>query len=121
MRVEVTIDKTRPLPAGAIEALTGELGKRVNRQFPDAVVQVRYAGANGLSVLGGAKTDRSDRGNPSGNLGKARTSGSAQNNTAMLFLPGSLSGFFVSGALPIHRLPLLWNKIRLSAVVNAKE
>ena len=39
MRVEVTIDKTRPLPAGAIEALTGELGKRVNRQFPDAVVQ----------------------------------------------------------------------------------
>lgn len=55
MRVEVTIDKTRPLPAGAIEALTGELGKRVNRQFPDAVVQVRYAGANGLSVLGGAK------------------------------------------------------------------
>lgn len=70
MRVEVTIDKTRPLPAGAIEALTGELGKRVNRQFPDAVVQVRYAGANGLSVLGGAKTDRSDRGNPSGNPGK---------------------------------------------------
>ncbi|HGM4961703.1 TPA: DNA damage-inducible protein I, partial [Serratia liquefaciens] len=24
MRVEVTIDKTKPLPAGAIEALTGE-------------------------------------------------------------------------------------------------
>lgn len=58
MRVEVTLDKTRPLPSGAIEALTGELGKRVNRQFPDAVVHVRYAGANGLSVLGGAKTDR---------------------------------------------------------------
>jgi DNA-damage-inducible protein I len=47
MRVEVTIDKTKPLPAGAIEALTGELGKRVNRQFPDAVVQVRYASSNG--------------------------------------------------------------------------
>lgn len=58
MRVEVTIDKTRPLPSGAIEALTGELGKRVNRQFPDAVVHVRYAGANGLSVQGGAKIDR---------------------------------------------------------------
>lgn len=55
MRVEVTIDKTRPLPAGAVEALSSELGKRVNRHFPDAVVQVRYAGANGLSVLGGAK------------------------------------------------------------------
>jgi DNA-damage-inducible protein I len=58
MRVEVTIDKTKPLPAGAIEALTGELGKRVNPQFPDAVVQVRYAGSNGLSVLGGLKTDK---------------------------------------------------------------
>jgi len=58
MRVEVTIDKTRPLPSGAIEALTGELGKRVKRQFPNAVVQVRYAGSNGLSVLGGLKTDK---------------------------------------------------------------
>lgn len=121
MRVEVTIDKTRPLPAGAIEALTGELGKRVNRQFPDAVVQVRYAGANGLSVLGGAKTDRSDRGNPSGNLGKRGRVVQRRITLQCCFCRGSLSGFFVSGALPIHRLPLLWNKIRLSAVVNAKE
>ncbi|CAI0816530.1 DNA damage-inducible protein I [Serratia proteamaculans] len=58
MRVEVTIDKTKPLPSGAIEALTGELSKRVNRQFPDTQVQVRYAGSNGLSVLGGLKTDK---------------------------------------------------------------
>ncbi|CAI0725992.1 DNA-damage-inducible protein I [Serratia quinivorans] len=58
MRVEVTIDKTKPLPSGAIEALTSELSKRVNRQFPDTVVQVRYAGSNGLSVLGGLKTDK---------------------------------------------------------------
>lgn len=57
MRVEVTIDKTKPLPSGAIEALTIELSKRVNRQFPDAVIQVRYASANGLSVLRG-ETDR---------------------------------------------------------------
>lgn len=58
MRVEVTIDKTKPLPPGAIEALSSEFSKRVNRQFPDTTVQVRYAGANGLSVLGGAKTDK---------------------------------------------------------------
>ena len=58
MRVEVTIDKTKPLPPGAIEALTGEFSKRVNHQFPDTTVQIRYAGANGLSVLGGAKTDK---------------------------------------------------------------
>ncbi|WP_114195584.1 DNA damage-inducible protein I [Edaphovirga cremea] len=60
MRVEVTIDKTKPLPVGAIEALTGELNKRITKQFPDipVQVQVRYAGANNLSVLGGAKTDK---------------------------------------------------------------
>ncbi|PLR41429.1 DNA damage-inducible protein I [Chimaeribacter californicus] len=58
MRVELTVDKTKPLPAGALEALSGELSKRLNQQFTDVAVQVRYAGANHLSVLGGAKTDR---------------------------------------------------------------
>ena len=110
MRVEVTIDKTRPLPAGAIEALTGELGKRVNRQFPDAVVQVRYAGANGLSVLGGAKTDRDLIEEILQETGKARTSGSAQNNTAMLFLPGSLSGFLFLAPCPFIAYPYFGTK-----------
>ncbi|WP_227731067.1 DNA damage-inducible protein I [Yersinia proxima] len=60
MRVEVSIDKKNQLPAGAIEALTNELSKRLNTKFPDitTAVQVRYAGANNLSVLGGAKTDK---------------------------------------------------------------
>ena len=60
MRVEVTIDKTKPLPVGALDALSGELSKRINKQFSDREnkIQVRYAGANSLSVLGGAKTDR---------------------------------------------------------------
>ncbi|UIN02007.1 DNA damage-inducible protein I [Yersinia ruckeri] len=58
MRVEVSIDKKNQLPAGAIEALTGELSKRLNTQFLDTIVTVRYAGANNLSVLGGAKTDK---------------------------------------------------------------
>ncbi|MEX5715442.1 DinI-like family protein [Serratia ureilytica] len=57
MRVEVTIDKTRPLPSGAIEALTGELGKRVNRQFPDAVVRPLCRRQRALRA-GGAKIDR---------------------------------------------------------------
>ena len=35
MRVEVTIDKTKPLPAGALDALSGELSKRINKQFSD--------------------------------------------------------------------------------------
>ncbi|WP_145574723.1 DNA damage-inducible protein I [Yersinia mollaretii] len=60
MRVEVSIDKKNQLPAGAIEALTYELSKRLDSKFPDTrtTVQVRYAGANNLSVLGGAKTDK---------------------------------------------------------------
>jgi len=60
MRVEVTIDKTKPLPAGAIEALSGELSKRINQQFSDTdnKIQVRYAGSNHLSVMGAPKTDR---------------------------------------------------------------
>ncbi|AIN18500.1 MULTISPECIES: DNA damage-inducible protein I [Yersinia] len=60
MRVEVCIDKKNQLPAGAIEALTNELSKRLKTKFPDTTtaVQVRYASANNLSVLGGAKTDK---------------------------------------------------------------
>lgn len=60
MRIEVTIDKTKPLPNGAIEALSGELLKRIDREFTDNShsVHVRYASTNNLSVMGGAKTDK---------------------------------------------------------------
>jgi len=46
MRIEVTIARTTSLPAGAIDALAGELSRRL------------YAAANNLSVLGGAKEDK---------------------------------------------------------------
>lgn len=60
MRVEVTINKIKPLPPGALEALSDELSKRINQQFSDTdnKIQVRYASANNLSVLGGSKADR---------------------------------------------------------------
>jgi DNA-damage-inducible protein I len=60
MRIEVCIDKKKPLPVGALEALSGELSNRINKKFSDSnnSVQVRYAGANSLSVLGGAKIDK---------------------------------------------------------------
>ncbi|MGK9171643.1 DNA damage-inducible protein I [Yokenella regensburgei] len=60
MRIEVTIAKTSPLPPGAIDALAGELSRRLNNQFPqtDNTISVRYATANNLSVLGGAKEDK---------------------------------------------------------------
>ncbi|MCX8956391.1 DNA damage-inducible protein I [Erwinia psidii] len=55
MRIEVTVAKTTSLPAGAIDALTAELDKRINQQFPETAhsVSVRYAAANNLTVMGG--------------------------------------------------------------------
>ena len=60
MRIEVTIAKTTALPAGALDALAGELSRRINETFPDqnGNVTVRYATVNNLSVLGGAKDDK---------------------------------------------------------------
>ncbi|MEX5412935.1 DNA damage-inducible protein I [Atlantibacter hermannii] len=60
MRIEVTIAKTTVLPPGAIDALTNELTRRIEHSFPDSGnhVSVRYAAANNLSVLGGAKEDK---------------------------------------------------------------
>ncbi|EDS6649002.1 DNA damage-inducible protein I [Salmonella enterica subsp. arizonae] len=60
MRIEVTIAKTSPLPAGAIDALTGELSRRISHHFPENLdnVTVRYAAANNLSVIGASKEDK---------------------------------------------------------------
>lgn len=35
MRIEVTIARTTSLPAGAIDALAGELSRRLNDHYPD--------------------------------------------------------------------------------------
>ncbi|MDN0096159.1 MULTISPECIES: DinI-like family protein [Yersinia] len=55
MRIEVTIDKlnAKSFPAGYTNALTEELTNRLSRKFSDFDVKVRYAGADGLTVLGG--------------------------------------------------------------------
>jgi len=60
MRIEVTIARTTTLPAGALDALGGELPRRINDSFPerDGAVTVRYASSNNLSVIGGAKEDK---------------------------------------------------------------
>ena len=60
MRIEVTVAKTTLLPAGALDALAGELSRRINDSFPDrdGAVTVRYATANNLSVIGAAKDDK---------------------------------------------------------------
>ena len=60
MRIEVTVAKTTALPAGALDALAGELSRRINDQFPDSggTVSVRYTANNNLSVIGGIKEDK---------------------------------------------------------------
>lgn len=60
MRIEVTIAKTTSLPAGAVDALAGELSRRIQHAWPDisTEVKVRLASSNQLSVLGGGKEDK---------------------------------------------------------------
>ena len=60
LRVEVTIDKlnAKSFPVGYTEALTEELTNRLSRKFGEVDVKVRFAGADGLTVLGGASEDK---------------------------------------------------------------
>ncbi|MHA0960836.1 DinI-like family protein [Enterobacter cancerogenus] len=55
MKVELTIDRTKKLPNGAVPALEKELLKRLQNQFEDCSLVVRRAGSDGLSVYGGEK------------------------------------------------------------------
>ncbi|NAP58152.1 DinI-like family protein, partial [Escherichia coli] len=57
MRIEVTIAKTSPLPAGAIDALAGELSRRIQYAFPDneGHVSGRFAAGINLSVHGSSE------------------------------------------------------------------
>jgi hypothetical protein len=52
MKVEVTIDKTKKLPNGAIPALQEELLKRLSRRYDNCTIVVRQASSDGLSVTG---------------------------------------------------------------------
>ncbi|WP_097115315.1 DinI-like family protein, partial [Salmonella enterica] len=60
MRIEVTIAKTSPLPAGAIDALAGEPSPRLNHHFPEKLcnLHARYATANNLFFIGASKEDK---------------------------------------------------------------
>ncbi|EBY5038933.1 DNA damage-inducible protein I [Salmonella enterica subsp. enterica serovar Kottbus] len=58
MKVELTIDRTKKLPDGALPALEKELLKRLNNQFEDCRLTIRRAGSDGLSVFGGDGDDK---------------------------------------------------------------
>ena len=58
MRIEVTIDKTKKLPEGAIPALEVELLRRLNQSYEDCKLTIRRAGSDGLSIFGGIDGDK---------------------------------------------------------------
>lgn len=55
MRVELSIDRTKELPNGAVPALEKELLTRLQDQVGDCTLVIRRTGSDGLSVLGGEK------------------------------------------------------------------
>ena len=58
MKVEVTIDKHKKLPDGAIPALEQELLRRLSQSYDDCKLTIRRTSNDGLSVLGGADGDK---------------------------------------------------------------
>ncbi|EMD6815289.1 DinI-like family protein [Citrobacter koseri] len=58
MKIEVTIDRTKQLPDGAVPALEQELLRRLERNFDDCNLIIRRAGSDGLSIIGGADDDK---------------------------------------------------------------
>ena len=58
MKIEVTIDKTKKLPDGAIPALEVELLRRLNQNYEDCKLTIRRARSDGLSVYGGIDDDK---------------------------------------------------------------
>lgn len=57
MKVELTIDRMKKLPEGALPALEAELLKRLNEKFTDCKLTIRRASTDGLTVFGGDKKE----------------------------------------------------------------
>lgn len=58
MKVELTIDRTKKLPDGALPALEKELLKRLNDRFDNCSVFIKRTSGNSLTVLGADKNDK---------------------------------------------------------------
>lgn len=58
MKVELTIDRTKKLPDGALPALERELLKRLNDRFDKCNLNIKRAGVDSLTVLGADKDDK---------------------------------------------------------------
>lgn len=58
MKIELTIDRQKTLPEGAVPALEAELLRRLNKNYDGCELTIRRAGADGLSVFGGIEGDK---------------------------------------------------------------
>ncbi|HDK6126452.1 DinI-like family protein [Klebsiella quasipneumoniae] len=57
MRIELSIDRMKKLPDGAILSLESELFKRLSKQFHDCQLTIKRAGNDGLTLFGGDKKE----------------------------------------------------------------
>ncbi|WPR95447.1 DinI family protein [Klebsiella aerogenes] len=58
MRIELTIDKKKELPDGAVPALEKELLRRISADYDDCSIRIRRSSMDGLTVTGCEKSDR---------------------------------------------------------------
>ena len=58
MKVELTIDRMKELPKGAVPALEKELLKCLNDRYDNCRLTIHRAGSDGLSVFGVDKDDK---------------------------------------------------------------
>ncbi|EPR39622.1 DinI family protein [Enterobacter ludwigii] len=57
MKIELTIDRMKKLPDGAIPALESELLKRLSKQFDNCQLTIKRASNDGLTVFRGDKKE----------------------------------------------------------------
>ncbi|EBR0846254.1 DinI family protein [Salmonella enterica] len=58
MKIELTINKSKELPRGAIPALEKELLKRLQNQYENCNLTIRRGSQDGLSIVGAADDDK---------------------------------------------------------------
>ncbi|EAS6882897.1 DinI family protein [Salmonella enterica] len=58
MKIELTINKSKELPRGAIPALEKELLKRLRNQYENCNLTIRRGSQDGLSIVGAADDDK---------------------------------------------------------------
>lgn len=75
MKIELTINKSKDLPRGAIPALEKELLKRLQNQYENCSLVIRRAGGDSLTVFGGDKGDKTKVEEILQKHGKAPTTG----------------------------------------------